>query len=69
MLNWIVEIELIICIKMNLALHKPTKVDTPWNPTNQPIILILKEERKDGLFSWFNGISTFVGYLMPKLFS
>ena len=27
------------------------------------------ERRKDGLVSLFNGISTFVGYLMPKLFS
>ena len=30
---------------------------------------ILKRTEKFGLVSLFNGISTFVGYLMPKLFS
>ena len=33
------------------------------------IIIATKRNPYDGLVSLFNSISTFVGYLMPKLFS
>ena len=39
------------------------------NKPNQTNRIILYLEVSFGLVSLFNGISTFVGYLMPKLFS
>ena len=40
------EIELIICIKMDLASNNQQKVDMPWNPNNQPTYDIVVSDFK-----------------------